>query len=244
MGQESARLLEAFYQGKRSCNLSEKTLDSYAQRLVLLPERFSGREITDITADEIRDYVASIDTKFSPATINGQIRVFRLFFRWLKSQGIIDREPTKEIPLLRQNAEAKQTLTPSEIGLILSTFDRATYEGNRNFVMFLTMCDSTIRVYELVRIKLSDLNLERQYIMTFRSKGREYSEIRISSETAKHIDIYLTQWRRSIPGELVFPNVSGAKLREDSAYHILQRAGDKVGIRVYPQMLRRAAPTM
>jgi len=244
MGQESASLLEAFYRDCRLRNLSDKTLDGYADRLAFLVQKFQGKPITQITQSDVKEYLSGIIADLSPATVNGRIRVFRLFFRWLEEQGIIKDEPTKGIKLLKQDLELKATLSISQLNLLFSAFDRKTYEGNRNLVMFTTMFDSMIRVGELVRIKMGDLHLEERHIMILRSKGRRYRGVPLSTETARMINIFLARWRRSIPGEWVFPDVEGKKLREDSTYHILQKAGKRVGLKTYPHMLRRTAATL
>jgi len=243
MGISSKALLEAFYRDRRLRNLTDKTLDCYSERLAFLVDKFAGKEITEITKHDIIGYISGIIGKVSPATVNGRIRVFRLFFRWLADQGIIEDDPTKKVRLIKEDIAIKPVLTVDQIRRLCDLFERHRFEGVRNRTMFLTLFDSGSRVSEIIRLAIEDARLDERILIIQKSKSRKFRAAPITTEVARDINSYLIKWRNPIPGCLLFPATDGTKLREDSVYHILERHGKRHGLKVYPHMFRRSAAT-
>ena len=90
--------LSKFLNTKRMEGLSEKTLEQYKRE----NERFflyCNKAIFDITKDDVRAYLAILQTKrkISMTTSVNVKRFLSSFYNWLNDEGIIQKSPTRNL---------------------------------------------------------------------------------------------------------------------------------------------------
>jgi integrase/recombinase XerD len=237
-----SELLESFSFACRVKNLTQTTLKCYAERLAYLLEYASkiGTPLEKLSQRDIQTYLMSIMDKVSAATVNGRIRVFKVFYKHLINEGLIKTNPMQNIKLVRAERKIKPVLTPEEIGRVLGSFNRKFFYGARNYCMVLLTYDSMVRLNELLTIRLSDVDLNAKLIKVY-GKGRKERHVPFSDRTATVLHTYLIRFRKSASGDLLFPMKNGKQITQRRAHRIFSLAGEKVGIYIHPHLVRHSS---
>lgn len=240
-----ADVIQSFYLECRIKNLRPATLKCYADRLSFLTILAAKRHkpIVELDQTEIKSYILHIIDSVSPETVNGRIRVFRVFYNYLHSQKIIPTNPMDGIGLLKTDQKCKPTLTTDQLTLLLKTYNPRTFLGSRNRNITLTLTDAMIRVGELCNILLDDISLNSGIIQIHHTKARRERPVPISFATAKSIHSYLVRFRRQLPGQHLFCYRDGQRMREQHIARLFNRSADLLGFKVYAHLLRHTGAT-
>jgi len=97
----------------------------------------------------------------------------RQFFRFLKTERLCEANPTEDVDLPRFGRRLPSFLTVAEVDLLLAAPDRRTDRGARDGAMLETLYATGLRVSELVKLRLPDINLEAGYLTTVGKGGKQ-----------------------------------------------------------------------
>ena len=105
---DSEDLLRYFLEAKRTEGRSELTLARYAYVLSKAQEAI-GVPMSKTTVYHIRSYLnAERERGLADSTINGKREVINSFYRWLKREDLIEKDPTTNIaPIIEDNPKLK-----------------------------------------------------------------------------------------------------------------------------------------
>jgi site-specific recombinase XerD len=227
----------------RAKNLSPKTISVYGERLGYFARylREQGLAFCEVTRLTVQQYILHLkDRGLADISINGQLKVLRIFYKFLLSEELAETDPTSRIQLLKTERRLKPILSESQIEQLLSVPNRKIYTGMRNFCIILVFYDTLIRLQELINIKIQDVDLESG-IIKIMGKGRKERVVPFGATTAKHLHRFLRGHRRTIPGDILFCNAKGHALDQRNVQRILERIGDRVGVHVSPHLIRHTA---
>jgi integrase/recombinase XerD len=235
-------LLESFAFACRVKNLTPSTLKCYAERLAYLVTYCANlhKGLQELTQRDLQAYLMSILDSVSAATVNGRIRVFKVFYKHLLSEGLIKSDPTAKISLVRAEQKVKAVLSQEQMSCVLSRLNRATRYGARSYCMILLMYDAMLRLNELLSLKIEDVDLRSRLIKVF-GKGRKERIAPISDRTAKAIHTYILKYRTGNKTELLFANRMGGKIDPRRGHRIFSIAGKRVGIYLHPHLVRHSS---
>ena len=253
---DNAFLLEQFYYHCRIKNLRPKTLDCYAERLTYFMYWLNKQEdcgghcplagschhtLDKIDIVCIQQYIMSLiePNKVSAETINGRIRVYKLFYRFLFENGLIKKNPLEKIKLLKVDRKIKTVVSPQQLSLALKYFNQQSFCGSRNRLMILMTYDTMIRSGELINLETSNVDLGSKLIKVH-GKSRRDRVIPMSVKTAKCAQRYSLRWRSSRPGDRFFCKKGGEALDVYRVYKIFREAGKKIGVLMGPHLIRHS----
>ena len=145
--------------------LSKNTLAAYRRDLSLfsawlaaLPPG-SSKTLDAVQEHDISAYFSARHAQTKATSANRRLTVFKRYFRWALRERIVHADPTLKLRPARQQPHAIQTLTESQVELLLTAPDVDTPLGLRDRAMLELMYASGLRVSELVMVKTFQLSL-------------------------------------------------------------------------------------
>ncbi len=233
-----------FFQCKVN-NLSEKTIQVYAERLYYFVRWLSERgiDVDDVTKRVIQEYVIHLQGSVADITVNGRIRVFRCFWNHLCEEEIWDKpNPCHKMKLIREESRIKPVVTPEQYVQVLKKIDKSTFEGFRNYLMMLVFWDAMIRRGELLGLLTENVDLQSGMLKVF-GKGRKERWVPVGPKTLGVLRKYLVNHRNKIGGEVLFCSKIGEGLEADYVQKLVSRFGKRSGVKLYPHLVRHSAAT-
>lgn len=132
----------------------------------------------------------------------------------------------------------RRHITPSEFEAMLAATEGQRHEA-RDYAMLLLGYRHGLRATELIRIKVSDVDLEGRSIYCRRMKRGLSTTHPLHADELRAVKQYLRQ--RSVKeGEALFLSERGQAMSRQQAHYLVRRYGDlaQVPVGVHPHMLR------
>jgi integrase/recombinase XerD len=244
-------------------SISEETRRAYRRVVHEFFRFFDFRHPKEITSEHILAWRESlIKAKKKPATIALKLSVIRSLYDFLKSEGVVKKNPanTKRVPAPALTDDLRgRALDLDEVQRLLFAPNREKSEGARDHALMLLMLRTSIRVAEACSLKVSDIKWSHgRWIVHVKVKGRSERTIPLPNDVREAINTYLKldRTRRELmhsdgAESFVFqPMTNYRTLKFDKpisttmAWHIVQKWGKFSGIgKVSPHDLRRTAIT-
>ena len=234
--------------------LSPATVAAYGQDLAaflrFLAKRGAQiRDVADVQPREIVDHlVALTNAKLSARSQARALVALRQFFRFLKAERICAIDPTEDIDLPRFGRKLPQFLSLDEVERLLAAPDRRTERGVRDTAMLETLYATGLRVSELVRLRLGDVNFDAGYVVAF-GKGRKERLVPIGEVAVASIRTYLETARaafiRGRATDTLFLSPRGRAMTRQGFWKLIGRYAVAAGIRkkISPHKLRHSFAT-
>lgn len=196
--------------------------------------------------NDILDYLLSLKEKgYSSASIARVLSTLKQFYRYLILENKMDYDPTEGLKSPKLWQRLPKALEIDEVKKLLSVMLNSRY-FLRDIAMLELMYASGLRVSELVKLKLSDLNLEAGFI---RVKGKADKErvVPIAQKTVETIKKYLNELRPKLikkkASEYVFLNNRGQPMTRQRFWQNLKAMGRAACVEVTPHMIRHSFAT-
>ena len=190
--------------------LAPATVSAYGGDLADFAKFLAGRAVArarDVRSIDVLDYLARITEQgLSARSQARRLIALRQLFRFLRAEHACDTDPTEEIDLPRFGRKLPAFLSVEEVDQLLAAPDRRTPRGARDGAMLEVLYASGLRVSELVRLRLADVNFDAGYLMAF-GKGRKQRLVPIGEVALAGLRAYLDTARAT------FLTGSGGKSR-------------------------------
>jgi integrase/recombinase XerD len=180
-----SKSIDGFQKFKIAEGLSQRTVDSYEFVLQAWLKHIGDREVKEITASDITDYLAWLRTEYKPVRFNGSTEplspktirnvwvTFRSFFGWLKQEFKLPN-PALEVNAPKFQVSPVEAYTKEDIEKILKaclysreaqTEERHKFvmhrpSANRDQAIVLTLLDAGLRATELCSLTINDVDLK------------------------------------------------------------------------------------
>lgn len=213
--------------------LARTTVESY--RLDL--ERFvSARRPSDQLADPafLRRHVDSLyKAGLASRSIARHITTLRNLYKFLLETGVIDSDPTALLSAPKQWNNLPKYLSQKQLEQLLAAPDGSRPKGLRDRAMLEFLYATGLRVSELCRVRVSDLDSNAGFVRVV-GKGNKHRIVPVGRSALASVDHYLTSGRpRLLKGRgspyLFVTNRAGSMTRQ-SFWKLLAAYGKKVGI--------------
>jgi len=163
---------------------SPRTIDSYRYAFILLLTYFNEEmeltadkiKLSDIKYDNVLGFLEWLQTcrNNSITTRNQRLSALNSFIKFLmyeKPDYMREYQKILSIPIKKGPAIEIQYLKTDGIQLFFDQIPMNTKDGMRDYVMFMLLYTTGIRVSELIAIKVRDLSLQEPFTMVVRGKG-------------------------------------------------------------------------
>jgi integrase/recombinase XerD len=187
--------------------LARNTVEAYAGDLRVFLDHAAEHDVSEaaqVTSRMVVDYLLWLSRQgLSSRTQARRLVALRQMFKFLCGQHHLARDPTAAVELPRMGRRLPTVLSTDEVERLLAAPDRRTPRGLRDAAMLETLYATGIRVSELVSLMLSDLNLERGYVMVM-GKGSKQRLVPLGEIALERIEEYLADvrptWDQGHPG--------------------------------------------
>ena len=115
---ESYRILNKFIAVRRLAGLSERTLEQYHYENNKMLDFFGGKNICEITTDDLCFYLLERGKTCCKRSINNIIRYLNAFFGWLDKEEIIVKNPMRKIDSVKEEQKIKKPFTDEELEIL------------------------------------------------------------------------------------------------------------------------------
>ena len=247
-GGEIDRFLDAMWMER---GLSENTLAAYRADLQSLKTWLEDHSIDllDARRDHLLNFVAwRVESGARPRSTARQLSSIRRFYRFMQREGLVAQDPSENIEMPRLSRPLPKSLTEEEVESLLSVPDVEDPLGLRDRAMLEVLYATGLRVSELVKLELNQINL-RQGVVRITGKGSRERLVPLGEESQRWLDRYLNSGRGEIlrgrQTEFLFPTRRSDSMTRQAFWHIIKRYASKASIRkpLSPHTLRHAFAT-
>ena len=231
--------------------LSPATVAAYGQDLASFASFARSRKIVAAPAVEppliLEHLVKLTDDKISARSQARRLVALRQFFRFLKAERLSDVNPTEDIDLPRFGRKLPQFLTVDEVDRLLAAPDRRHARGLRDVAMLETLYATGLRVSELVKLRLGDVNFDAGYLIAF-GKGKKERLVPLGEVAIASVRTYLETARASFvrtTSDTLFLTPRGKGMTRQGFWKLISRYAVAAGIRkrISPHKLRHSFAT-
>ena len=229
-------------------NVSHNTEISYQRDLKKLEEYLYGcgiEKLENVRETDLQRYISERKKEnYASATVSRNIASIRAFFQYLLRVGIIKEDPSENLKPPKVERKIPQILSVQEVDSLMSMPNTNTAKGMRDKAMLEMLYATGMRVSELLRLKVSDLNLQFGYVICH---GEEHERIIPIGNTCREI---LEQYMQASRGALIknkeesalFTNCSGKAMSRQGFWKILKGYAAAAGIHhdITPHTLRHS----
>ena len=177
--------IEGFINQKWAEGLTHRSIDSYERLLKKWATHEGDKDVTQITTQEIREYLAWLRKDYTPVRFNGQTHplspktirniwvTLAAFFKWANQEFEIPN-PMRGIPAPRYQKTPMEVFSKKEVESLLKactytkeadtllrrsyTYQRPTAKRDRAIIM--TLLDTGLRANEICSLKIGNCHLK------------------------------------------------------------------------------------
>ncbi len=229
--------------------LSENTLAAYRNDLKHLRLWLKGREMAEVSQDDIGNYLKwRVEQGLKPRSSARILSTLRRFYGFLQREAIIDSDPTEHIEAPYHRAALPQSLSEGDVEKLLDAPELTGFLGLRDRTMLETLYATGLRVSELVDLKLGQLSM-MQGCLRITGKGEKERLVPLGEVALDWLSRYVQGARREIlagrQSDYVFVTRRGKPMTRQAFWHIIKRYAKKAGIEkpLSPHTLRHAFAT-
>lgn len=150
-------------------NASDSTVTSYERdlrKLDLFLEEHGIENIRQITATNLNSYILYLEKKgLSAATVSRNIASIRAFFHYAVKKREIQEDPSEFLKAPHVEKRAPGIMTMEEVTRLLEQPGKENPKEIRDKAMLELLYATGMRVKELISLKLSDINLNFNYVI-------------------------------------------------------------------------------
>ena len=236
---DNFKLLDLFLSAKQVEGRSPKTIIYYKSTIEKMLVKIK-KQIYNINTDDLRKYLFDHknEKQSSKTTIDNIRRILSSFFSWLEDEDYILKNPVRRIHKVKTGRTVKEVLTDENLETLRDKCDEI-----RDLAMLELLISTGIRVGELVRLNISDIDFYERECVVF-GKGESERIVYFDARTKIHLMQYIQQRTDENPALFVSLNKPNTRLGISGIETRLRELGEKCNIKkVHPHKFRRTMAT-
>lgn len=231
--------LKMFIDAKQIEGCSERTLQYYKMTVEHLLATLDVL-VRKMTTDEIRSYLANYQQRnnCSKVTVDNVRRNISSFFSWLEEEDYILKSPMRRIHKIKTKQSVKETISDEMIEKL-----RDNCECARDLAMIDLLYSTGIRVGELVRLNISDIDFEERECIVY-GKGDKERRVYFDAKAKLHLQNYINSRHDDNPALFTTLDAPYDRLKISGVEIRVRELGRKISMeRIHPHKFRRTMAT-
>ena len=237
---KSLRDYEQYCKDRR--HLRASTIVERIRELAIFLDFLGSRNVRGLRQIQPADLTAFVVTlqRFRPKTVSRIVSGVRQFLRFLTMRGIAPQDLSQVLPKIRvpRDAAIPSVWEPELVVKLLEAVDRSSPVGKRDYAMLLLASRLGLRVGDIRRLRLDDLNWESSTVDITQSKTGAPLCLPLSEEAGEALIDYLRFGRPTVEHREVFLRIKppiGPFSENSALYHVVNRWRQLAGIRFRSQ---------
>jgi integrase/recombinase XerD len=252
------KAIKGFLISRAADGYSENTIALYQWGLELLCSHLNNPEVETISNTEVQAFMVWLKNGYQPNRPNGNSTplspasrenvwiALKSFYNWAEVELDLDTRPDKNLKRPKYQPKVIQPFTQEEVIALLScaeftrkaiTNKRASFvmkrsmaERDKGIILFLL--DTGVRVSELARVKIEDVNLETgEVVILPYGTGRKTTSrtVHLGKKTRNIIWRYTTT-QDTLPCDPLFVSINLRPMNRNSIRILVKRLGERAGV--------------
>jgi site-specific recombinase XerD len=242
---EIEALVASWRRDLRARNLAPKTVKTYGESADQLAAHLADAGVTskdDITRDHVAAFITWLLVNRSAATASVRYRALQQFFTWLVDEDELPASPMAKMRPPKVPEQLTEVLSEADIKALLKVCAGKEFRSVRDTAIVRLFLDTGMRLDELSRLALDDVDLDYDNTATVLGKGRRPRVCPFGTKTAQALDRYLRQRARqkraALPQLWLGLNGRGA-MTDNGIAQLIRKRGAEAGITgLHPHMFR------
>lgn len=231
--------LQMFIDAKRIEGCSERTIQYYQ---VTVEHLLNTVEIAvrKMTTDDLRSYLANYQkiNNCSKVTVDNIRRNLSSFFSWLEEEDYILKSPMRRIHKIKTKQPVKEIISDEMIERM-----RDNCDTKRDLAIIDLLYSTGIRVGELVRLNIADIDFEERECVVY-GKGDKERRAYFDAKAKLHLLNYIDSRTDNNPALFVTLDAPYDRLKISGVEIRMRELGRKLNIsRIHPHKFRRTMAT-
>lgn len=174
---------------------SPRTIQSYTESIRFFADYLEQHGMptapSAIRREHVEAWLRSLaDAGRSPATVALRYRSLRVFFGWLRDEGLIESDPMARMRPPKVPLRPVPVLSDDELRRLLAATSGTRFEDRRDRALVLAFVDTPGRLSEIANLALDDVDLPGRTI-TVTAKGGDRRVMPIGAKTREALGRYL-----------------------------------------------------
>lgn len=179
----------------------------------------------EIKSQDIRRWIVTmLDSGMSPVSVHRKISCLRVFYRFLRKDGIVTSDPLERVVMPKRKKRLPEFVAEESLDKLLDSFSFGDdFEGKRNKLIIELLYITGMRRSELTGLRISDYDRSRGTIRVLGKRNKERL-IPLLDSVKPGIEDYLSE-RSEIDSaeEWFFITAKGNKLYDKFVYNNVKR---------------------
>ncbi len=229
--------------------LSENTLAAYGSDLNIFVKWLNGKPVLEVTEQDVFAFLESrykegVGSRSSARILSS----LRRFFGYFQREGVIQKNPTDLIEAPHIGRTLPESLSETDIDLLLDAPEVATTLGYRDKVMLELLYATGLRVSELIALQFEQVNFRQGFVRVI-GKGNKERLVPVGEQALEWLESYMIDARAEILGDrqcdYLFVTKRGGGMTRQAFWYIIKRYAKKADINKHlsPHTLRHAFAT-
>ena len=229
-------------------NTSNNTELSYKRDLEKVKQFMASRgiaEAKDVSAKDLSDYVKYLeDNRFAAATVSRNIASLKAFYHFMVEEGLVAEDISEKLKAPKIEKKLQSIMSPDEVVRLLEQPSGDSPKEIRDKAMLELLYATGIRVTELITLKVSDVNMQMNFILC---KDRNKERIIPFGAAAKNaLARYLDGTREAMlenkSSDVLFANCSGQPMSRQGFWKLIKYYAKRADIKadITPHTLRHS----
>ena len=231
--------LKMFLEAKQIEGCSERTIKYYKVTIEHLLKNVQN-PIRKITTERMREYLVDYQkiNNCGKTTVDNIRRNISSFFSWLEEEDYILKSPMRRIHKIKTKKSVKNVITDEEIEKL-----RDNCKNLRDTAMIDLLYSTGIRVGELVKLNIEDINFSERECIVF-GKGDKERKVYFDAKSKIHLKNYIDSRKDNNPALFVTLNAPYDRLKISGVEIRIRELGRLLNLeKIHPHKFRRTMAT-
>lgn len=231
--------MQMFIHAKKIEGCSERTISYYKSTIEKMFHSIDT-PVRKITTEEIRKYLSEYQktNNCGKSTLDNIRRNISSFFSWLEEEDHILKSPLRRIHKIKTKTAVKEVISDEDIEKLRDNCDVL-----RDVAIIDLLYSTGMRVGELVRLNISDINFEERECVVY-GKGDKERRVYFDAKAKLHLQNYITSRGDTNPALFVTLDAPFDRLKISGVEIRLRELGRRINIsRIHPHKFRRTMAT-